>query len=275
VAAACTHLAAHHDHAAHLWYDHRLGIRKAAEALKQRRWIACRGGFFLPVRVLSALFRGKFLALLEESFRAGQLGFFGRLEALNEVAAFARRLAEARRQKWVVYARAPFQGTEAVLKYLARYTHRIAISNARLRSIEEAAVGFTYQDYRRQSQEETLWLPGTEFVRRFLLHALPKGFVRIRRYGLLANAQRERELARCRARLEAVPPPAAEEVTPRDEGSGESGGRREEPAPKRCPACGEGRLQWVAELAPLWRRWRTWRQRSRAPPMVPKASTAA
>ncbi len=184
-------------------------------SLDQRRWIACRRGFFLPVRVLGALFRARYLALLEKSFREGKLLFHGRLAPLADPSAFARLLRRARRQKWVVYAKAPFGGPEPVLKYLARYTHRIAISNSRLLAMTDQAVSFRYKDYVHGGREQTMRLAPGEFLRRFLLHVLPRGFVRIRRYGLLANAQREKQLARCRTLLGAGPPrPAPSEACP-------------------------------------------------------------
>jgi hypothetical protein len=231
-----------------------------------RRWVSCRNGYFLSVEVLGTLLRGKYLALLQESFRAGRLVFHGPLERCRESAAFAHLLQEARKTKWVVYAKAPFGGAERVLKYLARYTHRIAISNARLLEVDEQGVAFTYKDYARSDREETMRLCGVELVRRFLLHVLPKGFVRIRRYGILATAEREKSLAHCRqllgggasATLAQVPSERAAEGAELQEGgrdeSVESG------KPKRCPLCGEGRLLWIAEVAPLRGRW------SRAPP---------
>jgi hypothetical protein len=232
-------------------------------ALEGSRWISCRNGYFLSVEVLGALLRGTYLALLEASFRAGRLVFHGRLEGCREPAAFARLLQEAREKTWVVYAKAPFGGAERVLKYLARYTHRIAISNARLREVDEQGVAFTYKDYARGGQEETMRLCGVEFVRRFLLHVLPKGFVRIRRYGILANAERGRSLARCREVLGVGAGAAAAQEPSEGEAqdaASQDGGRDETGKPKRCPLCGEGRLLWVAEVAPLRGRW------SRAPP---------
>ncbi|MDQ3606276.1 MAG: IS91 family transposase [Gemmatimonadota bacterium] len=233
-------------------------------SLDERRWIACRRGFFLPVRVLGALFRAKYLALLEKSFQAGTLRFHGRLAALAEPAAFARLLKQVRRQKWVVYAKAPFGGPETVLKYLARYTHRIAISNSRLLSLTDEAVTFRYKDYQHGHVQRQMRLAPWEFLRRFLLHALPQGFVRIRRYGLLANCQREKQLARCRMLLSAEPAAAlAPEPHPCEVTSENVDKARAETAePPRCPACGQGRLRTLERLPPLRgrRRW------SRAPP---------
>jgi hypothetical protein len=236
-------------------------------APEETRWIACRSRFFLPVRVLSSLFRGKYLALLERSFHSGTLRFHGKLEALADPAAFARLLKEVRRKKWVVYAKPPFGGPERVLKYLARYTHRIAISNARLRSLSEEVVTFTWKDYRQGNREAQMRLAPCEFVRRFLLHALPKGFVRIRRFGLLANCQRETRLAHCRALLgkkqtEArVQAPGGGEAT--EDGAG--GGPTAMPLERRCSACGQGRLHRVRVLHPLRDPW------CRAPPAGQRA----
>ena len=163
-------------------------------------WRACRPGFFLPVRVLSRLFRGKLVAGLRAAFREGRLELHGKLAHYRNPAAFERLLHEACRTEWVVYAKPPFDGPEHVLAYLARYTHRIAISNHRLLHVDEEAVTFRFKDYRgRRARSLTLPLP--EFCRRFLLHVLPKGFVRIRYYGFLAHGSRARLLASCRGAL--------------------------------------------------------------------------
>lgn len=163
-------------------------------------WMSCRPGFFLPVRVLSRLFRGKFVAELKEAFRQGRLELHGRLTPLRSPAAFERLLHEACRTEWVVYAKPPFDRPEHVLEYLARYTHRVAISNHRLLHVDERTVTFRFKDYRSR-RARSLTLPLGEFARRFLLHVLPKGFVRIRYYGFLANSSRVRLLASCRAAL--------------------------------------------------------------------------
>ena len=169
------------------------------------RWVSSSPHFFLPVRVLSRLFRGKFLALLLQAFDDGRLRLHGSLEHLAERSRFSHLVSQARRTEWVVYAKRPFGGPATVLKYLARYTHRVAISNHRLQSMEDGAVSFRYKDYARGRRLRTLRLEATEFIRRFLLHALPKGFVRIRRYGLLANAQCAQRLALCRELLGRLP----------------------------------------------------------------------
>lgn len=181
-------------------------------SLDQTRWIACRPGFFLPVRVLSRLFRRLFLEGLQTAFDSGGLSFFGDLAQLAEPAAFGWRLAELRRVEWVVYAKPPFGGPEQVLAYLGRYTHRVAIANSRLVSFADGRVGFRWKDYRHHGKSKVLTLEAFEFIRRFLLHALPDGFHRIRHYGFLANGHRAEKLALSRkllavaASAEAPPP---------------------------------------------------------------------
>src|SRR3954451_22371623 len=171
------------------------------------RWIACPPRFFLPVRVLSRVFRGKFLALLGDAFAQGKLTFHGKLRELADAGAFQRRLAASAATEWVVYSKPPFVGPEQVLKYLARYTHRVAISNRRLVSSEDGEVTFQWKDYAHGGGQKTMTLKATEFIRRFLLHVLPSGFVRIRHYGFLANRVCQEKLALCRALLGAAPTP--------------------------------------------------------------------
>jgi Putative transposase/Transposase zinc-binding domain len=168
-------------------------------------WVACRRGFFLPVRVLSRLFRRRFLEELGKAHHAGQLKFFGEFAGLDDPKAFARWLAPLRASEWVVYAKRPFAGPEAVLAYLSRYTHRVAISNRRLVSLDERGVTFRWKDYRAtgRTRHKTMTLSPAEFMRRFLLHVLPSGFHRIRHYGLLANVGRREKLARVRKLLAA------------------------------------------------------------------------
>ncbi len=175
------------------------------------RWVACRPGFFLPVRVLSRLFRGLFLHYLEKAFTAGQLGFFSSLQPLLERSAFLRHLAPARKAEWVVFAKPPFAGPKQVLTYVGRYTHRIAISNSRLLAIDDGKVHFRWKDYRHGNHNGSMILAADEFIRRFLIHVLPDGFHRIRYYGFLCNRQRESKLARCRELLgmQQVKPAAA------------------------------------------------------------------
>jgi hypothetical protein len=203
------------------------------------RWRSCRPGFFLPVRVLSRVFRGKFLSGLRHAFAIGKLQFFGALSGLAETAALDHWLGPLYAQEWVVYAKPPFGGPHVVLKYLTRYTHRVAISNHRLVSWSDGVVTFSSKDYACGGRRRTHRLGGGEFVRRFLLHVLPRGFVKIRHYGLLANRQRDEKLAASRwqlglARTATVLQPVADS-----------------PAPHRCPACGCGWLIVIEELPPI------------------------
>jgi predicted RNA-binding Zn-ribbon protein involved in translation (DUF1610 family) len=171
------------------------------------RWIACKPGFFLPVRVLSRLFRRRFLEELHQAHRNGRLQFFGEFVGLANARAFAAWLAPLREVEWVVYAKRPFAGPAAVLAYLSRYTHRVAISNQRLLALDEQGVTFRWKDYRAtgKTRYKTMTLATDEFIRRFLLHVLPGGLHRIRHYGLLANAARREHLARARELLHVVP----------------------------------------------------------------------
>jgi hypothetical protein len=177
-----------------------------------KRWVACRPGFFLSVRVLSRLFRRRFLEELQRQHRAGQLHFFGEHADLADAGNFARWIAPLRQCEWVVYAKRPFAGPQAVLAYLSRYTHRVAISNSRLLAMDERGVTFRWKDYRAKgnSRHKTMTLSPQEFMRRFLLHVLPGGFHRIRHYGLLANGNRRNNLALARELMHAAPPPPDE-----------------------------------------------------------------
>ncbi len=165
------------------------------------RWVACRENFFLPVRVLSRYFRRRFLTLLDDARSKGKLSFHGGIEPLANAQNWSQWLVTLRACEWVVYAKPPFGGPEQVLKYLARYTHRVAISNQRLVSFENDQVSFLWKDYARGNCERTMTLDADEFIRRFLLHALPKGFQRIRHFGLLANRTRAEKLCLCRKLL--------------------------------------------------------------------------
>jgi Putative transposase/Transposase zinc-binding domain len=162
------------------------------------RWISCRAGYFLPVQVLSRLFRRLFIEALEKAFAAGELAFFSALAHLKEPDAFRRYLAPVRRVEWAIYAKRPFAGPEQVLEYVGRYTHRVAISNNRILDIEDGKVRFQWKDYRRGGQQKPMTLDADEFIRRFLIHVLPSGFQRIRYYGFLGNRYRTEKLARCR-----------------------------------------------------------------------------
>jgi Putative transposase/Transposase zinc-binding domain len=165
------------------------------------RWIPCRNNFFLPVRVLSRLFRRLFLEHLRAAFDSGQLQFFSSLQELQHEQAFSRYLAPLRNEEWVVYAKPPFAGPQQVLDYVGRYTHRVAISNNRLLNIDNNQVSFSWKDYRDHNQQKTMTLSAAEFIRRFLLHVLPDGFQRIRYYGFLSNRYRQQKLAQCRQLL--------------------------------------------------------------------------
>jgi hypothetical protein len=175
-----------------------------------QRWIACRPGFFLPVRILSRLFRRLFLEGLQQAFEAGRLRFSATLEPLGDPKEFANYLAPLRNTEWVVYAKRPFGGPEQVLEYLGRYTHRVAISNHRLIDAEGGRVSFHWKDYRHHDRQKVMTLDAEEFIRRFLLHVLPSGLQRIRHFGLLGNRHRAQNLTLCRTLL-AVPAPP---VTP-------------------------------------------------------------
>ena len=179
-------------------------------SLDGERWISARPAFLLPVRVLGALFRRLFLTRLLALYDAGQLGFFGSMTHLAERRAFLRHLSPVRKKRWVVYSKPPFAGPEAVLTYLSRYTHRVAISNSRLLRFDDTGVTFRFKDYRRNGAErqQVMTLTVDEFIRRFLLHNLPKGFHRIRHYGLLASGTRRDNLERARQLLAVAPPVA-------------------------------------------------------------------
>jgi hypothetical protein len=197
-------------------------------------WVHGRPSFFLSVHVLSRRFRRRFLEMLLAAHQDGQLNFFGALADLAEARAFRAFLAPIRKQKWVVHAKPPFGRPEAVLAYLARYTHRVAIANSRLIRIENGAVTFTCKDYRRDGQERygTITLDAAEFIRRFLMHVLPKGFHRIRHYGLFANGNRAANIARARELLGAPPPPD----TNKDEDDNVPEEQRH--GTRACPCCG-------------------------------------
>jgi hypothetical protein len=201
------------------------------------RWVACRPNFFLPVHVLSRLYRRLFLERLQAAFDAGDVKFFGDLAPLREPAAFAKHLARLRRVNWVVYAKRPCGGAQQVLDYLGRYTHRVAIANGRLLDCENGRVHFRWKDYRARNKSKAMTLDADEFMRRFLLHVLPKGFRRIRHFGFLANACRAGKLARIRAALDVPEPaPIAEAADYRERYAMLTGQRID-----LCPCCG-GRM---------------------------------
>jgi hypothetical protein len=213
-----------------------------------QRWVPCRPGFFLPVKVLSRRFRTLFLTALQQAFRNGDLKFFSELKPLAERAKFAELLAWARRTEWVVYAKPPFGGPQQVLDYLGRYTHRVAISNNRLLSMEDGTVCFRWKDYRHSNRQKTMAITAEEFMRRFLLHVLPTGFVRIRRYGLLGNRHCAAKLAICRRLL------GADEAKPQPNNRIEDYRIRYEALTGAsliaCPVCQSGRMIRIETLSP-------------------------
>lgn len=209
------------------------------------QWVRGRADFFLPVRVLSRVFRGKFIAGLKRAFAQGKLQFHGTLADLIQPLHFERLLDQLTRHEWVVYAKPPFGGPRQVLKYLARYTHRVAISNRRLVSCHAGQVTFRWKDYAHGSQIRPLTLTAVELIRRFLLHVLPTGFMKIRHYGFMANRFRAEKFAQCRRLLQlpaALPTPLTKALP------AESVSFLADTSAKRCPQCGQGQLQVVEKL---------------------------
>lgn len=215
-----------------------------------RQWVPCRPDFFLPVKVLSRLFRRLFLESLQKAFDASELQFFGALAPLRNGAAFAEYLAPAKTSEWVVYAKRPFAGPQQVLDYVGRYTHRVAISNHRLLDIDNDRVSFQWKDYRHGGEAKVMTLSAEEFIRRFLLHVLPDGFQRIRYYGFLGNRYRHEKLDLCR-RLLGMPvvsqPPAASSTEKNylDRYEDLTGSSL-----RQCPQCQLGRMVRVLTLLP-------------------------
>src|SRR5262249_22581674 len=191
----------HHPHLHCLVTGGGLSCDRSGRVDEQPRWRSCRPGVFLPVRVLGRLFRGKFLALMRQAHEQGQLSLVGRLAPLAEASAFAVWLRPLYGRDWVVYSQPPAAGPEVVLKYLSRYVHRSALSNGRLVSLSEEAVSFRCKDYTHGGKERVVTLRGEEFLRRWVQHVLPKGFVKVRHYGLLASHGRDEKLAACRWQL--------------------------------------------------------------------------
>jgi hypothetical protein len=209
------------------------------------RWIAAKPGFLFPVRALSAVFRGKYLDELAQAYQRGELHFAGSTAPLRESEAFRLFLARLRTHDWVVYAKPPFAGAAQVLAYPGRYTHRVAIANHRLVSFEDGQVRFHWRDYAHGNKTRIISLGTEEFIRRFLLHTLPAGLVRIRHYGLLGNRCRHKKLARCRRLLDQPEP------EPREPESVEAMLLRLTGVDvQRCPACQQGRLRVISTLAP-------------------------
>lgn len=227
------------------------------------RWISSSNGFLLPVSVLSPVFRGKFLEQLRKAKAQGDLAFHGKLKHLNDPDTFRSYLAATHKNDWVVYSKPPFGGPEQVLKYLARYTLRVAISNRRLLSLEDGKVSFSWKDYAHGGRRRVMTLDAVEFIRRFLLHVLPDGFVRIRSYGLLANCVKRKNLKLCRKLLGATSD-VESSVGDADE-LGTAGDPEKQGV--RCPVCKQGYMVVVQELSPEDRPatagWRT--------PQLPRA----
>jgi Putative transposase/Transposase zinc-binding domain len=208
-------------------------------------WIGCRKpSFLLPNEVLGCRFRNVFLLYLRKAFEEGQLRFHGELAGLAKPAAFAALCDKTKKLKWVVYAKPPFGGPDQVLKYLARYTHRVAISNRRLMSMEDGRVSFEWKDYADGDKTKIMTLDAVEFIRRFLLHILPAGFVRIRQFGFLANRARRKKLALCRSLLAALNAPH------NDAAVVSQNGKPDERRPKPCPVCNSGHMILIRLFPP-------------------------
>jgi len=217
-----------------------------ALARDRSRWLPAKRGFLFPVRALARVFRGKYLAALQQAFARGELRFAGSVAGLTEPPAFGQFLATLRASDWVVYAKPPFAGPAQVLEYLGRYTHRVALSNDRLVRVDGDHVRFRWKDSVHGNRIKTMTLPVEEFLRRFLLHVLPGGFVRIRHFGFLANRGRTAKLARCRALLGQAPPPPAGPV----ESVVTLMQRLTGVDLTRCPVCCVGRLRIIATFRP-------------------------
>jgi len=212
------------------------------------RWISCRDAFFLPVKVLSRLFRGKFLHHFKKTYKSGELSFTGKIECFKEKAVFDELLSDLYKQEWVVYCKPPFKNAETVMDYLGRYTHRVAISNDRLVKMGEGRVTFRYRDSDDYNRIKLMSLEVFEFIRRFLLHVLPDGFMKIRHYGILSNRNKKDKLLRCQELLGASGK------------SGECGDKKESWEellfritgidPRLCPYCGKGRMILRQKLQP-------------------------
>lgn len=216
----------------------------------KKRWIASRKGFLIHVRVLSALFRGKFLAYLKKSYESGKLIFPGVIAPLGEPRAFKALRRRLYQKEWVVYCKAPFNGAPGVLKYLGRYTHRIAISNDRILTLEDDRVSFRWRDYADDNKRKVMTLEASEFIRRFLLHVLPDRFVKIRHFGIVANRKRRENIALCRELL----------------GGNAIESKKDDDTPEtwqerllkvagvdvtQCPVCQKGKMRRIEELQPV------------------------
>ena len=228
-------------------------------SLDHTRWVSSRKQFFLPVRVLSQVFRGKFLFYLKQAFDQGKLKFFGDLEPLTDPKAFVSFLRKNRAIEWVVYAKPPFGGPAQVLDYLGRYTHRVAISNNRLLAFQDGNVTFQYKDRKNGNRKKSMTLDNHEFIRRFLIHILPQGFAKLRYFGFLANRHRSDRLSLCRQLLQEPPldddPQILDWKSRHQTLTGES--------LEICPACRQGRMLLLQILVPLWKRHTNQKRRMR------------
>lgn len=209
-------------------------------SLDRSRWIACHKRFFLPVSVLAARFRKRFLKLLSTCYRNHKLRLVGKLLDLKRPGAFDRLYSRLKKKKWVVYAKRPLGGPEQVLKYLARYTHRIAIANGRLISLDNGSVTFRWRDSAHGNVQKMMTVPAVEFIRRFLMHVLPPGFVKIRHFGFLANGVRRVGLALCRSLLPGIEPGIPQMLSE----------RQRRAVARKCPACQAGTLCLIGWIPP-------------------------
>jgi hypothetical protein len=216
-------------------------------SLNGKQWISSRKDFFLPVRVLSSLFRKKFLYYLEQAFGKGEFSFRGNMQSLADEHNWKQFVGTLKKSKWVVYAKPPFGCADRVLKYLARYTHRVAITNQRLIDLDNGKVKFHWKDYANENMQRTMSLDAVEFIRRFLLHTLPSGFTRIRHYGFLSNRNRNEKLAHCRELIT-----HSNEIKSNNVESSEAtvSETQEYEDINRCPACKEGRMRSVETIKP-------------------------
>jgi hypothetical protein len=232
-------------------------------------WVPGREDYYLPVKVLSRVFRGKFLAFLKQAIGRGQLAYHGSLAPLADPDEIERLLDRTVRTHWVVYAKRPFGGPEQVLKYLARYTHRVAISNRRLLRLEGGQVTFSWKDYAHGSQPSTMTLAAVEFIRRFLLHVLPSSFVKIRYYGFMANRCRRENLARCRQLLGHDPAATLQDQPEQIVLTAEV---TDETPRVRCPVCRKGTMRIIRRLDRQQGLLRT--SLARSPPAIPPPDTS-
>jgi hypothetical protein len=212
-------------------------------SLDGSHWVACRPGFFLPVDILSRRFRKLYLRYLEQAYAEGKLHFCRELQPLSDPESFARYVAPLQDRDWVVYAKAPFGGPDRVLDYLGRYTHRVAISNNRLKELKDGKVTFAYKDYKHEQRQKLMTVSADEFLKRFLLHVLPDSFQRIRHYGLLGNRHRAEHLARCRELLAMLPSIPQPTLTYRSRCQQLTG-----IDPLQCPKCNRGTMVRIVVL---------------------------